>query len=770
MADCKVNYSPTNYLTQEPVTIWNGHSSDQYVGNIIWSFATTGAPIPDGGTYTADKFQWLHSSYEKTVTVGTAVLGIDDRSRDFNNVQYKFDLTAGTYKLIFEAIDPSGTWNSDRLARYSSSSGYYGTPDFGIYTSSGAVITPISFDKTKYQGKTFIHEEYEFTMSSDRKVGLWFRGMGHADSTINGFMPRFMIVPTDTKTKKFDVTSNNVNYSGYSCWSGLYHSLRKLTTATEAVENPLYSDGTAITAYTIKGNEEHTGTPSPSNPVMPNGVGDRTENLFDESTIQIGGLNYQTGAEVPDDNRRRSGFIAVNSDTYYSISRQLAQTSPSNFWILGYDENKNPITDGIFSSSPCTIVAMGGDVASASFWCTETTKYIRWYVTANNSYSNLMLNAGSTAKPYEPYGFKIPILNGQTALTPVYLTEPLMKISSMNDELNSNNILLRKIRKMVCNGSENWNVYSAGTSVSFFYLSVSANKGIDTVIMCTHYERKGIDTVTSTVGIDLVSDGTIMRLRPQNVASDFPDLNSWTTYLQQQYENGTPVTIWYALNTATTETVTVPSIPTTEGANSITVDTTVQPSEFLATWTGWHNAYVKESTALLTSNPLCGLDTYKDTLNLATGECTRKVRKYVVTGQENWQKSGRYIGSFYCYDLGQGGVITTAICTHAEYTVIGDSTYHYGTFALEGTTQNKTLDLYLGEADWSADDFKAYLQQQYAAGTPVTVWFVRATPITETITVPSGLSGTEEGYLTQSGTPTPSNPIYPTANEVDIWQ
>jgi hypothetical protein len=36
------------------------------------------------------------------------------------------------------------------------------------------------------------------------------------------------------------------------------------------------------------------------------------------------------------------------------------------------------------------------------------------------------------------------------------------------------------------------------------------------------------------------------------------------------------------------------SIPTTDGANTITVDTTVQPSEFTATWTGWHDSSVKE--------------------------------------------------------------------------------------------------------------------------------------------------------------------------------
>ena len=60
--------------------------------------------------------------------------------------------------------------------------------------------------------------------------------------------------------------------------------------------------------------------------------------------------------------------------------------------------------------------------------------------------------------------------------------------------------------------------------------------------------------------------------------------------------------------------------------------------------------------------------------------------------------------------------------------------------------------------------FKTYLAEQYANGTPVTVWYVLATPETEQIAVPSGLTGTIEGYLTQSGTPTQTNPVYPIAN------
>ena len=69
----------------------------------------------------------------------------------------------------------------------------------------------------------------------------------------------------------------------------------------------------------------------------------------------------------------------------------------------------------------------------------------------------------------------------------------------------------------------------------------------------------------------------------------------------------------------------------------------------------------------------------------------------------------------------------------------------------------------------TTEEFRAWLAAQYANGTPVTVWYALATPEETTVTVPSGLSGTEEGYLNQSGTPTPTNPIYPTANIVEIW-
>lgn len=253
------------------------------------------------------------------------------------------------------------------------------------------------------------------------------------------------------------------------------HSLRKLTTATEAVENPLYSDGTAITAYTIKGNTVQSGTPSPSSPISVNGVGEL------ETTGEHMG------------------------------------------------EYKIPISSG------------------------DTT-------------TNLYLGSTQT---------------------------------------------VRQVKKLVLDGTEDW-TYQANVLRFVMTINNIVVSGLRaTPFFCTHYipisDGRPIEDVplnasylaavtTNTATLNIKTDA-------YTTAADFK------AYLQQQYANGTPIVIWYILPTSETATVNEPlmkigdyadtlsnatAIPTTQGANSITVDTTVQPSEFTATWTGWHNATVKE--------------------------------------------------------------------------------------------------------------------------------------------------------------------------------
>ena len=246
-------------------------------------------------------------------------------------------------------------------------------------------------------------------------------------------------------------------------------TLRQYKTATADIEPTIYTDGTAITSYTIKGNTIQNGTPTPTNPIAVNGVG------------ELVGSDYQ----IP--------------------------------------------------------ISSGGVTTNVYLGSTQT---------------------------------------------------------------------VRQIIKYICTGQEQWGYDATYTR---FYRSFTDLMGFGlrlTPMYCTHYE--------------CVSDGRSMANIPNHAIytgsgnnaqsiffkeEDITSEEAWKTWLQQQYNNGTPVTLYYILDTATTAAVNEPlmkigdyadtlsnavSIPTTEGANSITVDTTVQPTEFTATWTGWHDSSVKE--------------------------------------------------------------------------------------------------------------------------------------------------------------------------------
>ena len=171
------------------------------------------------------------------------------------------------------------------------------------------------------------------------------------------------------------------------------------------------------------------------------------------------------------------------------------------------------------------------------------------------------------------------------------------------------------------------------------------------------------------------------------------------------------------------------------------------------------------------SEPLCGIGTYTDSLGLSTGILTRRIKKLVLTGAENWrlaQSGGLFVysGVRDYYRLSNA---KTCLLTH----YIAQPNFNSNAQAIDKHAafySNPTYlynDFYIFDSSFeNASAFKAYLADQYAAGTPVTVWYVLAEPEVSTITIPSGLTGTLEGYLIQDGTPTPETPIYPTANGV----
>lgn len=169
------------------------------------------------------------------------------------------------------------------------------------------------------------------------------------------------------------------------------------------------------------------------------------------------------------------------------------------------------------------------------------------------------------------------------------------------------------------------------------------------------------------------------------------------------------------------------------------------------------------------SEPLCGIGAYTDSLDLSTGALARRIKKFIVTGEENWvvrtgQPSKVYFIEFYSTNF----IRNKALCTHYINQESGSFDQIEDKHCLVALSSDG-IRSFIGIRDSSYNStaaFVSYLKAQYAAGTPVILWCVLANEEPATITVPSGLTGTLEGYLIQDGTPTPQTPIYPTANGV----
>lgn len=411
-----------------------------------------------------------------------------------------------------------------------------------------------------------------------------------------------------TSGLEVDYMVDSKKYDG-SQWE---HSLRKMTTATEAVENPLYSDGTAITAYTLKGNTVQSGTPTPSNPVEVNGVGERTENLYNNTYyIQNANRNHCTVETLT------TGFklISNGGDTYLGSAGKSPDTASStaiNSSIEVKPETKYTLhlssspwcfvsyigTDGTYLNSSYINIPQRYVPIDYTFTTPANCKYVLFRLGSGvvesgdeTSITDIMLVEGETAPTsYIPYGYKIPISSGQTVLNPMYFSQQLYKIGDTTDSFISSGTATYAVRKYEITGQENIEWKKSTAYLGGFYTSWrNSFNGIDnTQFYCSHAQY--VASLDNYQQGTCYSDGSCnIRIMP-----DSSTVQDWIDYLTTQYANGTPVTIVYKLITPTTETVTAPSIPTTEGANTITVETTVQPSEFTATWTGWHDSSVKE--------------------------------------------------------------------------------------------------------------------------------------------------------------------------------
>lgn len=364
---------------------------------------------------------------------------------------------------------------------------------------------------------------------------------------------------------------------------------------------------TKLSDWELFSNVSVSGTPTPDDPIMPQGTGEKTVNWFDISSVIYGtwtdnsGItqSYGYGARSIDlpSSQITVSFNGSVSPYSYSI---VFLNSNDEFIIRYHKSTSSQISEPQTFTPPNTAAKFYIQVANgidASYPITK--EQIESY--------KLMLNLGSTALPYEPYGYKIPISSANTT-TPVYLGE----VEST-----------RRVKKLVLTGGAGETWYKSSTYNTYFcddisdYAHIQAN-----ITYCSHY--KGI-TNQSVIGN--VADGELcwnygganrLYIHDDNITSR----DDWIAYLQQQYANGTPVTVWYVLATQQTAVVNEPlmkigdyadsmsrtqtgiDIPTIVGQNTLDVLTTVKPSSISIEYTSAEENQSRSKRISLLKSPL----------------------------------------------------------------------------------------------------------------------------------------------------------------------
>ena len=140
--------------------------------------------------------------------------------------------------------------------------------------------------------------------------------------------------------------------------------------------------------------------------------------------------------------------------------------------------------------------------------------------------------------------------------------------------------------------------------------------------------------------------------------------------------------------------------------------------------------------------PLRKIGDYTDTID-SDGTVTRRIAKITLDGTEPWGYTGGmhklpFDTQYYSPPLYLRELKLISVCSH--YTPIANQSQaslqnEQMTFLVSSSGTN---NMYVRDTTYSdSTGFKAYLAAQYSAGTPVCVWYIRATDATETVTVPT---------------------------------
>ena len=375
-------------------------------------------------------------------------------------------------------------------------------------------------------------------------------------------------------------------------WNDIPYSM--LETATDVVTSlpvKVYGDGETDISLLLKGNTETSGTPSPQNPITIDGVGNKTANLLPTNIAWY--LNNNASAmdksDVSDIRIKTDVFPVSDTNAYLTVGGfNLPNIDGLYLAAIRFygDDLTTPLTT---SGSGNTRAVPTGAKWASLLYGTNSTTFDTSTIKSQMQAAQITAIYGQTLpSSYIPFGYEISILKDSQALTPIYVSQQLMKIGDYADTIAADGTATYNIRKLVITGEEaGWSQDGTSGSNNRYRLYLTNVKNTGTYITDfynSHFKvQVGYAAYTSVIWY-----GGSQYVYISVPSSEYPTFADFKTWLQQQYAAGTPVTIYYLRATPTTETVTASTIPTTGGEAVIDVDTTVKPSELDLTYHGWH--------------------------------------------------------------------------------------------------------------------------------------------------------------------------------------
>lgn len=352
-------------------------------------------------------------------------------------------------------------------------------------------------------------------------IGKIWNGATLLDSDVGNASPKIPVTAGKTYIRNAGYSSNYIIKEN--------NSVVDVQGGTNAITMPedakywMFNIPKDIDINTIKAEEGSISTPQSKYGQGSVKVTKCNKNLLDSSILENKILDSKTGSATTNTSWKASDFIQINSGIY-----NFSWKSSSNYFqvtICFYDRNKN------FLSGISWAIA---NVYSKSFEVDENTTFIRvsYSTIISGKEANrekIILEQNSTETDYEQH-------EEQSYIMPVQ--KEMLEGDYVAD------VEHHEWKKLTLTGNENIKLNTAFANV--FNIEIpKINIMNQQVCLCNIAKGVVYNTALLTIQNNIIMTASLNKIVYKS--TKFSSLSEFKTYLQNQYEEGTPVIVYYKL-------------------------------------------------------------------------------------------------------------------------------------------------------------------------------------------------------------------------------